>query len=111
MIRKSDLIDIDEVYTCFTPWVKWHDPKALTVLDQKKPIITVPDFVAIKELVLSDQGVAVVPRYLIEKEIRSKKIIQVLPNSKPYALVLTALLFEEREIDAVKSCLFKHCKI
>lgn len=75
-----DLIDIDTHFTCFTPWIKKHSPKLISKLAEKSPTLIVPDFQAIKELALLDQGIAILPRYLIESELKTGRIIQVFPS-------------------------------
>lgn len=79
-VISKDLIDIDEHFTCFTPWVSHHDADALGILEKKSPVIAVPDFRLIQKLVLDHQGIAVLPRYLISKELERGSIIQLLPE-------------------------------
>lgn len=79
-VIEADLIDIDESFTCFTPWIQKHSPSTIHKLEDKQPVITVPDFQSIKELVLLGQGIAVLPRYLIKEELNRKVIVQVLPK-------------------------------
>lgn len=82
-VISSDLIDIDENLTCFAPWVQRHDPISLKLLEERNPVIAVPDFSTIRELVLAEQGVAVIPRYLIEDDLACNSLIQVLPELSP----------------------------
>lgn len=79
-VLSADLIDIDEAFTCLTPWVQKHEPALVKKLDEKAPVIVVPDFHAAKKLILSNQGIGVLPRYLIEKELISGKLAQILPK-------------------------------
>jgi DNA-binding transcriptional LysR family regulator len=74
----ADLIDIDEQFTCLTPWVQKHAPSLVQKLDEKQPVIIVPDFHAAKALILLSQGIGVLPRYLIEKDLANGKIVQIL---------------------------------
>ncbi len=76
----ADLIDIDDSFTCLTPWVQKHAPTLLQKLEEKSPVIVIPDFRAIREVVLSGQGVSVIPKYLIESDLVSGKLVQVLPK-------------------------------
>jgi DNA-binding transcriptional LysR family regulator len=75
----ADLIDIDEHFTCLTPWVSRNAPKEARALAQRRPNIVVPDFEAMRELVMAGQGIAVIPHYLVAKELKSGALIQVLP--------------------------------
>jgi len=79
-VISADLIDTDEAFTCFTPWIKKHEPALVQELEKKKPAIVISDFRAAKELVLFGQGISVLPRYLIENELASGKLVQVLPK-------------------------------
>jgi len=76
----KDLIDIDEHFTCFTPWVLHHDIPGLSILENKLPVITVADFRLIRELVLAGQGIAVVPKHLIVDDLAKGSIVQALPK-------------------------------
>lgn len=79
-IIAADLIDIDDTFTCLTPWVRKHDPTLVHKLDEKRPIIVIPDFRAARELILLGQGIGVIPRYLIEKDLASGRIVQIMPK-------------------------------
>lgn len=79
-ILKANLIDIDESYTCLGAWIGKSAPKFLTELQGTSPAIVIPDFHAIRQLVLDDQGIAVLPRYLIEDDLKRGTLIQVLPD-------------------------------
>lgn len=76
----ADLIDIDKTFTCFTPWFQKHNPKLTQKLDEKRPVIIVPDFQITRKLVLLGQGIAVIPKYLIEDDIKKGKLVQILPK-------------------------------
>lgn len=79
-IITADLIDIDETFTCLTPWVQKHGPSLVHMLDEKRPIVVIPDFKAAKELILLGQGIGVIPRYLIENDLANGRIVQVMPK-------------------------------
>jgi len=79
-IMTADLIDIDETFTCLTPWIQKHGPKLVQKLDEKSPIIIVPDFQNTREFVLLGLGIAVIPRYLIGHDLKKGKLVQVLPK-------------------------------
>ncbi len=87
-LLQADLIDIDETFTCLTPWIQKHDPTLIPALDNKHPAIIAPDFTAIKDLVLAHQGIAVLPKYLIEKELKTGKLIQLLPTKETLHVTL-----------------------
>ncbi|MBS0654362.1 MAG: LysR family transcriptional regulator [Verrucomicrobia bacterium] len=79
-VISKDLIDIDQYFTCFTPWVEYHDAASLPILEKKAAVIAVPDFRAIEQLVLAHQGIAVVPKYLVDKDLARGRLVQVLPK-------------------------------
>jgi len=76
----KELIDIDDHFTCFTPWVAHNDPAALQLLEKKSPVLSVPDFRLIRKLVVDHQGIAVLPHYLIREDLKNGSIIQLLPE-------------------------------
>lgn len=79
-IIQADLIDITENFTCLTPWIQKHAPSLVQALDERTPVIVIPDFRAVKELILLDQGIGVIPNYLIEKELANGKVVQIMPK-------------------------------
>ena len=79
-VLSKDLIDIDQHFTCFTPWVRHHDASILQMLEKKSPVISVPDFSLIRKLVLAHQGIAVLPQYLIAEDIKQSRLVQILPT-------------------------------
>jgi DNA-binding transcriptional LysR family regulator len=81
-IVAGNLLDIDTLFTCFTPWVRYHDQTLLQTLQKKEPVITAADFLMVKDFLLAGLGIAVLPRYLIEKELESGTAIQLLPTLK-----------------------------
>ena len=68
------------------------------MLDEKKPIIVIPDFRAARELILLGQGIGVIPRYLIENDLANGKIVQLMPKLSPLRVgVDCAILRGRRE--------------
>lgn len=96
-VLNVDLIDIDETFTCLTPWIQKHDPLLVQRLDEKKPIIIVPDFRAAKELILLGQGIGVIPRYLIEKDLAKGKMVQVMPKLSPLRVGVDCAILRGRK--------------
>jgi LysR family transcriptional regulator, salicylic acid-responsive activator of bsdBCD len=89
-VLDSNLIDIDPYFTCFTPWITQHAPKKRELLEKKVPAIVVADFLAIRELVLQGAGIAVIPKFLIEKELESGALVQVAPKLSTLRVWVTA---------------------
>lgn len=79
-VLNADLIDIDSSMTCIRSYIKKYDIKFLDDLRAVDPAIVVPDFLVIKELLLLDQGIAVLPRCLIKKELENGAFVQLFPN-------------------------------
>ncbi len=97
-VVKADLIDIDVSFTCLTPWVKKHAPFLVEELHEKTPVLTVPNFKSIKELLLLDCGIGVVPKYLVEGELKKRELIQILPELSTLRVgVECAILKRKRE--------------
>lgn len=96
-ILTADLIDIDENFTCLTPWVQKHALSLVQRLDEKKPVIVIPDFMAAKELILLGQGIGVIPRYLIENELASGRIVQLMPKLSPLQVGVDCAILRGRK--------------
>jgi len=76
----ADLIDIDESFTCLSTWLQKNDPGSIQVLDKKNPVIVVPDFKVVRKLILLGLGIGVVPRYLVEGDLKSGELVKLLPK-------------------------------
>ena len=76
----ANLIDIDSHYTCFIPWVQKHDRELVETLNCKEPEVSVADFEAIRALVCADQGIGVVPKYLIQEDLERGSLVLILPD-------------------------------
>lgn len=109
-VISADLIDIDTQFTCFTPWVKAHDVNAFSQLQQRTPTITVPDFLAIRTLLLSGQGIAVMPKYLIEEELKNGAIIQLLPELLALRVWVHCAIEQSRELRLAEKLFITHLK-
>lgn len=79
-VLTANLIDIDRTFTCFAPWFQKHDLKLSRKLDEKRPAVIVPDFQVTRELVLLGLGIAVIPKHLIEHDLKKGKLVQILPK-------------------------------
>ncbi len=97
-VLAHDLIDIDPYFTCFTPWVAHHDSAALALLEKKSPVIMVPDFRLIRKLVLANQGIAVVPKYLIDDDLEQGRIVQLLPEISPLRVWVSCAIERGRQV-------------
>lgn len=110
-VASKELIDIDSHFTCFTPWISYHDEASLALLETKKPAISVPNFLLIRDLVLEGQGIGVLPQYLIEEDLKRKTLVQVLPKLLPLRVWVNGAkergikprLCEELFLESVKS--------
>jgi DNA-binding transcriptional LysR family regulator len=76
-VMTADLIDIDKTFTCFSPWIQKHTPKLSQKLIEKQPVVIVPDFLITRKLVLLGLGIAVMPRYLIQQDLKKGKLMQI----------------------------------
>jgi len=81
-VVEADLIDIDPKYICLTPWVARHNDQLIDQLHQRSPVFVAPNFIAVYKLILAGQGIGVVPRYLVERDLKAGRLIQILPKVK-----------------------------
>lgn len=96
-VLATNIIDIDPYFTCFTPWISYHAPELRESLEKMRPAIVVPDFLAIKELVLAGAGIAVVPKYLVEHDLERGALVQVLPELLALRVWVTAATVRQVE--------------
>lgn len=78
----ADLLDFSDTYPCLSPWIKKNFPTMMGTLSHRHPKISAPNHRDLKQLILEGCGVGILPKHLISKELKSKSIIEAMPNTK-----------------------------
>lgn len=99
---KADLIDQDEELWAWTDWFTAHFPKGVAHLRQTKPRIAVHSYLAMKAVVMGGFGIAVLPEWLIQDELKEGSLVRLFPRKK-------ALHFDLAIVHRVSKKL-RHCE-
>jgi len=95
---KLDLIDYPTHYSAYNVWVKQNARKIFPLAKKKVPIVTVANDIILKELTIRNLGMAILPKEIIEPEIRSKKLIPLLSQHTFPVKVEIDLVYKRRQI-------------
>jgi len=96
-----DLIDYPTHYSAYNVWVKQNAREILSLAKKKFPIITVANDLISKELVVKNLGMAVLPKDIVEKEIRSQKIMPILSQQALPVKVEIDFTYKRRQVFSV----------
>ncbi len=75
---QADLVDFTEDFLCFRVWVGKNRKSLLPALLKRKPALTLQSHYGVKSVVASGFGAAMLPRYLLDKEV-----VELVPSAKP----------------------------
>lgn len=106
-----DLLDQDPSWWSWTQWFECHFPHATASLHRLKPRVAVPSYTALKEIVMAGFGVAMLPEYLIQEEIKAKSLVRLWPRKKSLKFDLCLVyrktkqlqVFEELFLEALRN--------
>lgn len=103
-LLQADLLDLTEDFLCIGTWMKKNRKDLLSNLLHRKPSVAIDTHSGIKSILSTGFGIAILPRYLIGKELQTGSIVQLMPSYKPIQASLdvavrkkhTERLFEKR---------------
>ena len=81
-ILEAPLIDYNDGFACISKWFQKNSPTLEPSLKHRLPDITVPNLNIAKQIVFSGFGMAILPDYLVEKEVQSGHCVRLLKTSK-----------------------------
>lgn len=81
-LLKLDLLDQDPAWWSWTQWFECHFPNAIASLHHLSPRIAIPSYTALKEVVMNGFGIAMLPEYLIQEELKAKSLMRLWPRKK-----------------------------
>lgn len=82
LISNGVILDFDDEFSCFKPWVKKNYPDLISSLKHRVPNLKAPHFFEMKSAVLAGFGMAVLPEYLCSNELNDGSIVAVDRKSK-----------------------------
>ncbi len=88
-VLECDLIDQDPDWWCWADWLGEHFPKAVATLRKRSPRLTVTNYPSMKTTLLAGFGIAVLPEYLVEDELKKGSLVRLFPRKKSMQFDLT----------------------
>lgn len=82
LLDKS-LIDLDEQFMGIGTFVAKNARTLLSTLRRRRPDIIAPNLRVAKSVMMAGFGIAMLPDFLVEKEVKDKKVARVLEHLKP----------------------------
>jgi DNA-binding transcriptional LysR family regulator len=107
-LMKADLIDQHLEFWSWTEWVAQHFPKKVTSLRQIAPRLIVPSYLAMKDVVLGGFGIAILPQYLVNKEISEGKLVRLFPAKEPISFDLVIAYRKSKILRQCEKALLDH---
>lgn len=104
----ADLVDQHRDLWSWTEWVTRHFPKKVVSLRQIEPRIIVPSYLAMKDVVLGGFGIAVLPQYLIHKELKEGKLVRVFPKKEPISFDLVVAFRKSKNLRQCEKALLDY---
>ncbi len=104
----ADLIDQHRELWSWTDWVTRHYPKKVATLRQIVPRLIVPSYLAMKDVVLGGFGIALLPQYLIQKELNEKELVGLFPKKKPISFDLVIAYRKSKNLRLCENALLEH---
>lgn len=104
----ADLIDQHQELWSWTDWVTQHFPKKIASLRQIVPRLMVPSYLAMKDVVLGGFGIAILPQYLIQKELDEKELVRLFPKKKPISFDLVVAYRTSKRLRQCEQALLDH---
>ncbi|MCV2403556.1 LysR family transcriptional regulator [Marinomonas sp. C2222] len=105
-----DIIDYQMDCPSMKTWLGKNDKKQIKRLEVKTASIAANDDRLIKDFVMAGLGIANLPRMLVEKELASGEVIEILPNSKSISAGIDLVTMKDRVLPAHVSAFLEHLK-
>lgn len=103
-----DWIDYSNHCSAYSLWIKENARELLPLAIQKRLAIVVNSDIVQKNLVLSSNGLALLPKELIEKELAMGEIIQVLPGQvRPLVVQLDLAYKKKRTMNSTQEAFLR----
>lgn len=82
-VVEAELIDLSSDFISFLPFARKNAPGSLAALQHRQPNVVVASLEIARQIVLSGYGICILPEHLAAADLKSGKLVKVLPNAKP----------------------------
>lgn len=107
-LMEIDLIDQDQAWWSWGIWFQEHFSKSLPALHQRIPRLTVPSYPAMKDVVSKGFGAAVLPEYLVHKELEAGSLKRLFPRKKSLQFHLDLVHRKSKRLRQCEHSLLNH---
>lgn len=101
-ILSHHLVDFEPQCPSLKMWILKNDKKLAAEFEHKTAKIAVNDDNLIKKMVLQDMGVANLPKSLIQTELSSGQVQEILPNSKKVSAGIDIISIKHKTVSAAE---------
>ncbi|MFT2099769.1 LysR family transcriptional regulator [Marinomonas sp. 2405UD66-6] len=105
-----DIIDYQMDCPSMKTWLGKNDKKLVKRLEVKSASIAANDDRLVKDFVMAGLGIANLPRVLVEKELASKEVVEILPDSKSISAGIDLVTMKDRVLPAHIVAFIEHLK-
>ena len=109
-LLELDIIDYQMDCPSMKTWLGKNDAKLRKRLEAKSASIAANDDRLIKDLLLADLGIANLPRVLVEKELASGDVVEILPAAKSISAGIDVVTMKGRVLPAHVVAFIEHLK-
>lgn len=81
-LLEHSIIDFEPHCPSLKTWVLKNDKRLVSHFDNKRATIAANDDRMIKRLLMSDMGIANLPKSLVQQELNTGTVVEILPDSK-----------------------------
>lgn len=87
-VLSRNLVDLSDELPCLSTFFKKNAPRWLPSLKHRRPNVIAPNLEVVKQILLSGYGLAMLPDFLVCEEVRSRRLVRLLPSSKSLVGIL-----------------------
>jgi len=82
-LLEQNIIEFDPNMADFRVWINKNAPKLNTKVKRIRPKVAIKDVETFHGMIIKGIGIGLVNRYMVEHYLESRKLIEILPKSKP----------------------------
>ena len=76
-----ELVDFRDDFTLLSPWAKKNKKNLYNKLKHTSPHVVIQDFRGIRNYLVSGSGVAVLPKFTVEEDLKTGRLVEVYKSS------------------------------
>lgn len=108
-IFTHQLIDLSQNFLGLERFFQKNAPQLAPTLKHRKPDIISPNLLTTRDLVLSHSGIAMLPDFLIQSELKKKKVVPVFPKAKKLFGTTDIAFKKYRNLRHYEKLFWEHC--